>query len=152
MLSFYSPTNGLLINHDGDQRVLLPHVELMSLRPELKALNDSYETYWSKAFQLLGWRPSMIEATTLGRYLGLIHCVTAALPNLPLKLEWLKALKIRQEREFNLTSPYQKSMIRARTDQLATPRKALTRISSNEEDQRRDSLKSARPSKRSRGE
>lgn len=107
----YSPTNGLLINHGGVQRIMLPHAELFDLRPELKALSDSYETYWYEAFQLLGWTPTMIEATTLGRYLGLIHCVTAATPKLPLQTEWQAAIKARQEKELYLTSSPQKAMI-----------------------------------------
>ena len=87
---FYSPTNGLLINTGRDAHVMLPHLnpELI-LRPKLKALSARYESVWGRVFSKLGWRPTLIETTTLGRYLGLIHCVTAATPKLPLRSEWL---------------------------------------------------------------
>lgn len=96
---FYSPTNGLLINTGRDAHVMLPHLnpELI-LRPKLKALNTRYESIWVEVFSKLGWRPTLIETTTLGRYLGLIHCVTAATPKLPLRSEWL-TLKRRQRSE-----------------------------------------------------
>lgn len=87
---FYSPTNGLLIKTETEQQIMLPHFEALSIRPELKVLSDAYESFWREAFETLGWKTIMVETTNLGRYLGLIHCVTAAMPKLPLKNEWLK--------------------------------------------------------------
>lgn len=89
---FYSPTNGLLIKTSEEQRILLPHFEATLVRPEFQELSKAYEDFWHEAFILLGWHPIHVETTTLGRYLGLIHCVTAATPKLPLLEEWL-ALK-----------------------------------------------------------
>ena len=85
---FYSPTNGLLVNAGESQTVLLPHFNADRIRPDMSNLSEKYERYWLKAFTALGWQPSFIETTTLGRYLGLIHCVTAATPKLPLRDEW----------------------------------------------------------------
>jgi hypothetical protein len=89
---FYSPTNGLLVNKGAEQLVLLPHFEANELRPELKAMSDAYERFWRETFTAFGWPAYMVDVTLLGRYLGLIHCVTATTPQLPLRDAW-RALK-----------------------------------------------------------
>lgn len=85
---FYTPTNGLLVNKGTEQLALLPHFEAEALRPELKEMSEAYEKYWRQVFTALGWPAYMVNTTHLGRYLGLIHCVTATTPLLPLRDEW----------------------------------------------------------------
>lgn len=87
---FYTPTNGLLVNKGKEQIVLLPHFEAEGLRPDLAEMTLAYERFWQETFTTLGWPAYMIESTHLGRYLGLIHCVTATTPLLPLREEWRK--------------------------------------------------------------
>jgi len=79
----YSPTNGLLVSAGGERLALLPRFDPAGLRPELAGLSGAYESYWREALRALGWRPHMVNATHLGRYLGLLRCVTATAPDLP---------------------------------------------------------------------
>jgi len=79
----YSPTNGLLVSAGGERLALLPSSDPAGLRPELAGLSGTYESYWREALRALGWRPHMVNATHLGRYLGLLRCVTATDPDLP---------------------------------------------------------------------
>lgn len=90
---FHSPTNGLLMVQNQNYRVLLPHFEIASFRPELNEINSAYEHYWAQLFQHLGWSVQFAETTTLARYLGLIHCVTATIPELPTQSGWLELKK-----------------------------------------------------------
>ena len=91
---FYSPTNGLLVSAQGEQLAFLPHFDPAGLRPELGGLSGAYEAYWREALAALGWRPHMVNVTHLGRYLGLLHCVTATIPDALTRAEWLSLIHI----------------------------------------------------------
>jgi len=115
---FYTPTNGLLINRGPEQLVLLPHFDAESIRPALREMSLAYERYWREAFTAFGWPAYMVESTHLGRYLGLLHCVTATTPKLPLRAEW---------RQLNRLPPLKglKRPTRARSARVSASRATL---------------------------
>ncbi|MCA9560600.1 MAG: hypothetical protein H6704_15170 [Myxococcales bacterium] len=77
---FYSPANSLLVRTAERARVLVPEVDLTDHSIALAALQRSYELEWGAAFAAHGWTPVPVDATRLGRYLGLLRCVSASAP------------------------------------------------------------------------
>lgn len=79
---FYSPANVLLFNQRGQRSVFVPAADLDDLLPGAAPLQRAYQAEWSTWFAARGWTPRLVDSTTLGRYLGLIRCVTAPIPDL----------------------------------------------------------------------
>ena len=92
---FLTPSNGLLINQRQSKHVLLPQFSLESLRlnSQWTDVNHTYKILWQQVFESLGWTVNFIDSTHLSRYLGLIHCVTSVVPDLPTQKEWLELKK-----------------------------------------------------------
>lgn len=76
----YSPANVLLLAHGGRRDVLIPGADLSDLAPTQSELQQGYEAEWAEWFVKHGWQPVLVDTTRLGRHLGLIRCVTAAVP------------------------------------------------------------------------
>ena len=76
----YSPANGLLLRTDQGAQVLLPAVDLQQSAPRLAAMQRRYEAEWVRTFARHGWWARPVEATRLGRFLGLFRCVSQVVP------------------------------------------------------------------------
>lgn len=77
---FYSPANGLLLRTTESAEVLLPSVDLRDTAPGLAGLQKRYEREWVRVFAAHGWKARRVDATLLGRYLGLFRCVSQVVP------------------------------------------------------------------------
>lgn len=95
---FYSPANSLLLDLRHTERkrrvAVMPAVDLTVDAPRLATTQRRYEGEWSAIMAQHGWQVEFAEATYLGRYLGLIRCVTHAVPAIapataPRRVEWL---------------------------------------------------------------
>lgn len=77
---FYSPANGLLANTGRQRWALMPSIDLTALSPRLAPIQRQYERAWSSTLRAHGWTVKRLDATRLGRYLGLLRCVTQVVP------------------------------------------------------------------------
>ncbi len=77
---YYSPANSLLVRTGLDARVLVPEVDLGDQSLALSFVERAYEGEWSAVLAAHGWTAVPVEATRLGRYLGLLRCVSATEP------------------------------------------------------------------------
>lgn len=78
---FYSPANSILLrNQETDAHILVPTFDPFEFGPEVEDLVHGYEECWAKSFQEIGLKAHILDATDLGRYLGLFRCVTAVVP------------------------------------------------------------------------
>lgn len=76
----YSPANGLLLRTEIDAQVLVPAVDLRATAPGLAPLQRRYEQEWIRTFARHGWWARRVDATRLGRFLGLFRCVSQVVP------------------------------------------------------------------------
>jgi hypothetical protein len=76
----YSPANGLLVRLPGRAVALLPTFDAPDRPDAYRELNRRYQQTWAAFFRDRGWTPRLVDATLLGRYLGLFRCVTAMVP------------------------------------------------------------------------
>jgi hypothetical protein len=81
-----SPTNALLLPRPrGPRHVLLPVVRAANRTPAFEALRKGYEKTWADFFRKRGYTPHLVDTGGLGERAGLIHCVTATLPPVPVQ-------------------------------------------------------------------
>ncbi len=76
----YSPTNAVLVRTADVAAVVLPSFDAPDRAEPWRALIREYERTWAEFFRERGWAPRFVDATLLGRYLGLFRCVTAMVP------------------------------------------------------------------------
>jgi hypothetical protein len=78
---YFSPANALLTDFgEGRRTAWVPKANGRVLRPVDRIRQRRYLRATSRALQANGWQARMVDATALGRYLGLFRCVTASVP------------------------------------------------------------------------
>ncbi len=78
---YYSPANSLLLHTSERKDIVMPTFDPCGFGFELEALVKKYEQRWRDVMGELGWTVYLVDATDLGRYLGLFRCVTAMVPD-----------------------------------------------------------------------
>lgn len=78
---FYSPTNGVLLDH-GQKDLLVPSFDAEGFPDAYKALNERYRNEWTDLFKHAGWTPTIVDASRVGRAYGLLRCVTEVVPDM----------------------------------------------------------------------
>lgn len=76
----YSPANGLLLRTEKGARVLVPSADLREAAPAFARMQRRYEQEWVTTFARHGWSAKRVDATRLGRFLGLFRCVSQVVP------------------------------------------------------------------------
>jgi len=77
---YVTPSNGLLLNVDGQRHALLPKVRLTRQPRALRALAARCEAVWLAAFKRRGCAAELVDVSRLAVRHGLMRCVTAPLP------------------------------------------------------------------------
>lgn len=78
---FYTPANTLVVTGPQGRDAFVPSFERSSaLYPRERKLQRSYEREWRKLLEARGLAVHAVRAEELARYLGLVRCVTAAVP------------------------------------------------------------------------
>ncbi len=76
----YSPANGLLLRTEKGARVLVPSADLRDAAPAFARMQRRYEQEWVTTLARHGWTAKRVDATRLGRFLGLFRCVSQVVP------------------------------------------------------------------------
>jgi len=80
-LVVFTPANSLLVRSKHTATAFVPRFSLSEdLTWVQKRLQRRYESDWAHFFRQTGWRVDSAEASELARYLGLVRCVTAPIP------------------------------------------------------------------------
>ncbi len=78
---FYSPANSILLKmSENEAHVIVPTFDPLGYGSEVEMLVKKYEENWVSTFAAHGYQAHILDATDLGRYLGLFRCVTAIVP------------------------------------------------------------------------
>ncbi|MCA9544892.1 MAG: hypothetical protein KC613_10895, partial [Myxococcales bacterium] len=78
---YYSPANTLLVNlGKGRKLAFIPELADHAVPQGLKGMGRRYTRAAARALRKHGWNPIVVDATELGRWLGLFRCVTATVP------------------------------------------------------------------------
>ncbi len=79
---FYSPANSLLINTGNTHVAFLPDFLFqVQFTPQEHRLQSRFVKRWRAFFAARGYKPRVVEAGLLARYLGLFRCVSAVTPS-----------------------------------------------------------------------
>lgn len=78
---FYTPANGLLLRTESTSTIIVPTMSDAGVDPAVRALNRRYQREWVDRLGHHGWTVRLLDATELGRYLGLFRCVSATVPS-----------------------------------------------------------------------
>lgn len=79
-LAFFSPTNALLLRTGDTTHAILPTFGSDLFGDAYHAIQRRYEAEWTQRLAKQGWAAWLVDASMLGKYLGLHRCVTAVVP------------------------------------------------------------------------
>jgi hypothetical protein len=77
---YFSPANALLTVTPEAHLAWVAHMHDQLFDGRFAELNKRYRKDLGKVLSAYGFEPVFVEATELGRHLGLFRCVTAAVP------------------------------------------------------------------------
>jgi hypothetical protein len=77
---YFSPANALLTHVEGERTAWMTHMHDHLFDGRWADLNTRYRKIVARTLRAHGWTPRFVEATELGRHLGLFRCVTAVVP------------------------------------------------------------------------